>query len=50
MKRFSLITRLGKTDAAKVNVLQRDSSVHELDFLDGDNRRKHPAWTAVMRP
>ena len=38
MKRFSLITRLGKTDAAKVNVLQRDSSVHELDFLDGDNR------------
>ena len=38
MRRFSLITRLGKTDTAKVTVVQRDSSVHELDFLDDNTR------------
>ena len=49
MKRFSLITRLGKTDAAKVNVLQRDSSVHELDFLDGDNRLAYGLGQALAQ-
>lgn len=47
MKRFSLITRLGKTDTAKVSVLQRDSSVHELDFLDDDNRLAHGLGQAL---
>jgi hypothetical protein len=38
MRRFSLITRLGDKDTAKVSVLQADSTVHELDFLDGEGR------------
>jgi len=38
MRRFSLITRLGEADTAKVAVFQKDSIVHEIDFLDSDDR------------
>ena len=38
MKRFSLIGRLGPDDKRKVNLVQSDSEVYEIDFLDGDLR------------
>jgi hypothetical protein len=38
MRRFSLIARLGPDDKAKVAVLQKDSAVYEIDFLNADRR------------
>lgn len=38
MRRFSLIARLGIDDTTKVAVLQQDSSVYDIDFLDGEGR------------
>lgn len=38
MRRFSLIARLGPDDKAKVTVLQKDSAVYEIDFLNADRR------------
>ncbi len=38
MRRFSLIGRLGPDDKKKVNLVQSDSDVFEIDFLDGDLR------------
>ncbi|POF33910.1 Qat anti-phage system QueC-like protein QatC [Roseibium marinum] len=38
MRRFSLIGRLGPDDKRKVNLVQSDSDVFEIDFLDGDLR------------
>lgn len=38
MRRFSLIGRLGSDDTRKVNLVQPDSEVFEIDFLDGDLR------------
>ncbi|MCG8060574.1 MAG: hypothetical protein N0E38_12205 [Candidatus Thiodiazotropha endolucinida] len=38
MRRFSLIGRLGPDDKAKVPVLQRDSAIYEIDFLNSDRR------------
>ena len=49
MRRFSMIARLGKTDTAKVKVVQRDSSVHELDFLDDDGRLTFGIGQAVQQ-
>ncbi|MDE0113807.1 MAG: hypothetical protein OXN84_16155 [Albidovulum sp.] len=38
MRRFSLIGRLGSNDSATVKLVQNDSAVYEIDFLD-DTRR-----------
>ena len=38
MRRFSLIGRLGPDDKSKINLVQADSDVFEIDFLDGDLR------------
>ena len=38
MRRFSLIGRLGPDDKAFVPLVQTDSIVHEIDFLDGRRR------------
>ena len=38
MRRFSLIGRLGPDDKTKVNPVQTDADVFEIDFLDGDRR------------
>ncbi|WP_417323360.1 Qat anti-phage system QueC-like protein QatC [Erythrobacter aureus] len=38
MRRFSLIGRLGPDDKSKINLVQTDSDVFEIDFLDGDLR------------
>ena len=38
MRRFSLVARLGDKDKAKVAIVQGDSAIHELDFLDGNGR------------
>ncbi|WP_370208887.1 Qat anti-phage system QueC-like protein QatC [Pararhodobacter marinus] len=38
MRRFSLIGRLGPDDKGKINLVQSDSDVFEIDFLDGDLR------------
>lgn len=38
MRRFSLIGRLGSDDKSKINLVQTDSEVFEIDFLDGDLR------------
>jgi hypothetical protein len=38
MRRFSLIGRLGPDDKARVAVLQKDSAVYEIDFLNADRR------------
>lgn len=38
MRRFSLIGRLGPDDKRKVNLVQSDSGVFEIDFLEGDLR------------
>lgn len=38
MRRFSFIARLGPGDTAKVTVLQPDSSVYDIDFLDDEGR------------
>lgn len=38
MRRFSLIGRLGPDDKTKINLVQSDSDVFEIDFLDGDLR------------
>lgn len=38
MRRFSLIGRLGPDDKRKVKLVQSDSEVFEIDFLDGDLR------------
>ena len=35
MRRFSLIGRLGPDDKASIPLLQTDSTVHEIDFIDG---------------
>ena len=38
MRRFSLIGRLGPDDKRKINLVQSDSEIYEIDFLDGDLR------------
>ena len=38
MRRFSLIGRLGPDDKRTVNLVQSDSEVFEIDFLDSDLR------------
>lgn len=38
MRRFSLIGRLGPDDKGKINLVQSDSDVFEIDLLDGDLR------------
>lgn len=38
MRRFSLIGRLGPDDKASVTPLQTDSTVYEIDFIDGKRR------------
>src|SRR3546814_3205343 len=38
MRRFSLIGRLGPDDKSKIKLVQSDSDVFEIDFLDGDLR------------
>jgi 7-cyano-7-deazaguanine synthase in queuosine biosynthesis len=38
MRRFSLIGRLGPDDKGTINLVQSDSDVFEIDFLDGDLR------------
>lgn len=38
MRRFSLIGRIGPDDKGKINLVQSDSDVFEIDFLDGDLR------------
>ena len=38
MRRFSLIGRLGPDDKSKIKLVQADSDVFEIDFLDGDLR------------
>ena len=38
MKRFSLIARLGPGDTARIQVVQPDSVIHELNFLHSDGR------------
>lgn len=38
MRRFSLIGRLGSDDKSRINLVQTDSDVFEIDFLDGDLR------------
>ncbi|MBD3666496.1 MAG: hypothetical protein HUJ16_00935 [Kangiella sp.] len=38
MRRFSLIGRLGPDDKSKIKLVQPDSDVFEIDFLDGDLR------------
>lgn len=38
MKRFSLIGRLGPDDKVDVPVIQKDSAVYEIDFLNADRR------------
>lgn len=38
MRRFSLIGRLGYDDKARVPVLQKDSSVYEINFLNANRR------------
>jgi len=38
MRRFSLIGRLGPDDKTKINLVQSDSDVFEIDFLDSDLR------------
>ena len=38
MRRFSLIGRLGPDDKESVKLVQTDSAVYEIDFLDGKRR------------
>lgn len=38
MRRFSLIGRLGPDDKGNINLVQSDSDLFEIDFLDGDLR------------
>ena len=38
MRRFSLIGRLGPDDNASIKLVQTDSTVYEIDFLDGKRR------------
>lgn len=38
MRRFNLIGRLGPDDKTRVAVLQKDSAVYEIDFLNADRR------------
>ena len=38
MRRFSLIGRLGNDDKAPVKLIQTDSAVYEIDFLEGEQR------------
>src|SRR3546814_17898775 len=38
MRRFSLIGRLGPDDKTRVRIIQKDSDVFEIDFLNADRR------------
>jgi len=38
MRRFSLIGRLGPDDKAKIPIIQKDSAVYEIDFLNANRR------------
>ena len=38
MRRFNLIGRLGPDDNASIKLVQTDSTVYEIDFLDGKRR------------
>lgn len=49
MRRFSLISRLGPDDKDKINLVQSDSDVFEIDFLDGDLRMKFGIGHALDR-
>ena len=40
MRRFSLIGRLGPDDNSSVRLVQTDSTVREIDFLDGERRMR----------
>ena len=38
MRRFSLVGRLGSDDNTRVRIVQKDSDVYEIDFLNADRR------------
>lgn len=38
MRRFSLVGRLGPDDKTRVRIVQKDSDVYEIDFLNADRR------------
>lgn len=47
MRRFSLIGRLGPADKASVQLVQMDSVVYEIDFLDGERRMRFGIGSAL---
>lgn len=47
MRRFSLISRLGGDDKAAVKLVQKDSAVYEIDFLDSERRMRFGVGQAL---